>query len=316
MHGGSFATYHQARHDRISRLEELRRRWEEDHAKLKALVLMYRTKAAYNADLASRYQAARTRLRTFEEAGPPQEPPLPQQVTMRLRGGRTGKRAVVCERLELSGLMRPFDLEVWFGERVAVLGPNGSGKSHFLRLLAAGGSEPGPEHRPVEDAPVTGVPHRGVARLGARVRPGWFAQTHEHAELAGRSLLEVLHRGTAHRAGLGREQAARALDRYGLAAAAEQSFESLSGGQQARLQILLLELSGATLLLLDEPTDNLDLHSAEALEEGLEAFEGTVIAVTHDRWFARSFDRFLVFGSEGSVYEADGPVWDEPRVLR
>ncbi len=61
---------------------------------------------------------------------------------MRLKGGRTGKRAVVCERLELTGLMRPFDLEVWYGERVAVLGSNGSGKSHFLRLLALGGSDP------------------------------------------------------------------------------------------------------------------------------------------------------------------------------
>jgi ATPase subunit of ABC transporter with duplicated ATPase domains len=106
------------------------------------------------------------------------------------------------------------------------------------------------------------------------------------------------------------------LDRYELAGAAEQPFESLSGGQQARLQILLLELSGATMLLLDEPTDNLDLVSAEALEEGLEAFDGTVVAVTHDRWFARGFDRFLVFGADGSVYESDEPVWDETRVQR
>ena len=68
---------------------------------------------------------------------------------------------------------------------------------------------------------------------------------------------------------------------------------------------------GATLLLLDEPTDNLDVESAEALEDGLEAFEGTVVAVTHDRWFARGFDRFLVFGADGSVYESDEPVWDE-----
>jgi ATPase subunit of ABC transporter with duplicated ATPase domains len=113
-----------------------------------------------------------------------------------------------------------------------------------------------------------------------------------------------------------REEAARALDRYGLARAAEQTFESLSGGQQARFQILLLELSGATLLLLDEPTDNLDLDSAEALEEGLDAFEGTVVAVTHDRWFAREFDRYLVFGADGRVYESDEPVWDEGRVAR
>ena len=92
---------------------------------------------------------------------------------------------------------------------------------------------------------------------------------------------------------LERGQAMSALTRYGLGAQAQQRFETLSGGQQARLQILLLELGGATMLLLDEPTDNLDLESAEALEEALEAFDGTVLAVTHDRWFARGFDRFL-----------------------
>ena len=58
------------------------------------------------------------------------------------------------------------------------------------------------------------------------------------------------------------------------------------------------------------------MESAEALEEGLEAFEGTVVAVTHDRWFARGFDRFLVFGSDGAVYETGEPVWDETRVVR
>ena len=160
------------------------------------------------------------------------------------------------------------------------------------------------------------VAHTGRAKLGARVRPGWFAQTHEHPELVGRTLLEILHRGDDHRAGRPREEAARVLDRYELARASEQTFESLSGGQQARFQILLLELSGVTLLLLDEPTDNLDLQSAEALEQGLEAFTGTVLAVTHDRWFARSFDRFLVFGADGVVYERDEPVWDEARVAR
>jgi ATPase subunit of ABC transporter with duplicated ATPase domains len=316
VHGGGFASYHDARRDRFARLEELRRRWDEEHAKLKQLVLTLRQKASYNDGMASRYQAALTRLRRFEEAGPPQAAPREQDVRMRLAGGRTGKRAVVCERLELTGLMRPFDLEVWYGERVAVLGSNGSGKSHLLRLLARGGSDPDAEHRPVDDLPVPPVEHAGVARLGARVRPGWFAQTHEHPELVGRTLLEVLHRGDGHRQGMPREQASRVLDRYELARAAEQTFESLSGGQQARFQILLLELSGATLLLLDEPTDNLDLISAEALEDGLAGFEGTVLAVTHDRWFARGFDRFLVLGADGEVYESDVPVWDEGRVER
>ena len=285
-------------------------------------MLMYKQKAAFNDGLASRYQAAQTRLRKFEEAGPPEKVAREQNVRMRLTGGRTAKRAVMAQGLELLApdegdpLMRPFDLEVWYGERVAVLGSNGSGKSHFLRLLAAGGSDPEVEHRPVGEVRPPQVRHAGVARLGSRVRPGWFAQTHEHHTFAGRTLLEILHRGDERRAGRTQDEAARVLDRYELARAGEQTFDSLSGGQQARFQILLLELSGATLLLLDEPTDNLDVQSAEALEEGLEAFEGTVLAVTHDRWFARGFDRFLVFGADGAVFEAPEPVWDEARVRR
>ncbi|SIN94331.1 ABC-F family ATP-binding cassette domain-containing protein [Agromyces cerinus] len=318
VHGGSFEGYHQARDERFERLDELRRRWDEQHVALKTLVANLKVKATYNDGMASRYQAAMTRLRKFEEAGPPEERPPAQAVSMRLRGSRTGKRAVVGEGLELTGLMKPFDLEVWYGDRVAVLGSNGSGKSHFLRLLAGGGTEPDRTlgHITTVGESLARVPHTGRAVLGARVVPGWFAQNHEHPEYRGRTLLDILHRGDANRDGMAREAASSALDRYGLAAAAQQTFDSLSGGQQARLQILLLELSGATLLLLDEPTDNLDLVSAEALEEGLSRFDGTVLAVTHDRWFTRGFDRFLVFGSDGEVYESDAPVWDESRVVR
>ncbi len=108
-----------------------------------------------------------------------------------------------------------------------------------------------------------------------------------------------------------------ALRRYELERQGDQRFDNLSGGQQARFQILLLELAGTTALLLDEPTDNLDLESAEALQEGLEAYEGTVLAVTHDRWFARSFDRFLVFGvGRRGARGRREPVWDEARVER
>ena len=318
VHGGSFEGYHEAREERFARLDELRRRWDEQHAALKQLVATLKVKATYNDGMASRYQAAVTRLRKFEEAGPPEERPPAHAVSMRLRGSRTGKRAVVCERLELTGLMKPFDLEVWYGDRVAVLGSNGSGKSHFLRLLAGGGTEPDRTlgHVTTVGESLARVPHAGRAVLGARVVPGWFAQNHEHPEFRGRTLLDILHRGDANRDGMAREAASSALDRYGLAASAQQRFESLSGGQQARMQILLLELSGVTLLLLDEPTDNLDLVSAEALEDALSRFDGTVLAVTHDRWFTRSFDRFVVFRSDGEVVEADAPVWDESRVVR
>ena len=111
-------------------------------------------------------------------------------------------------------------------------------------------------------------------------------------------------------AALTRDDAMAALARYEIAPAGQQTFETLSGGQQARLQILLLELAGATLLLLDEPTDNLDLASAEALQAGLREFTGTVLAITHDRWFAAEFDRYLHFGRDGRISEVDDPLWD------
>lgn len=322
VHGGGFATYGEARDARRARLDELLRRWEEEHEKLVELVLSLRTRAKFNDGMASRYQAAQTRLRAFEEAGPPPVLAREQRVRVRLRGGRTAKRAVVAKDLELTGLTRPFDLEVWYGERVAVLGSNGSGKSHFLRLLARGGTDPSPDQAPVVDdatAAIAPVQHGGSVVLGSRVVPGWFAQNRAHAgdaALAGRTLLEILHRGDGRRPGMGREAASKALDRYEMVAAAEQTYGTLSGGQQARFHILLLELGGATLLLLDEPTDNLDLQSAEALEAGLEAFDGTVLAVTHDRWFARGFDRFLVFRGDGEVVETPAPEWDAERVAR
>jgi ATPase subunit of ABC transporter with duplicated ATPase domains len=294
-HGGGFATYHDARRARHDRLDDLLTRWEQEHERLKALLRTLQQQAANSDAMASRYRAMQTRVRKFEEVGPPEAPPPPQNVRMRLTGGRTGIRVVTCEQLELTGLMQPFDVEIFFGERVAVLGSNGSGKSHFLRLLAGA---------PIE--------HSGAWKLGARVVPGHFAQTHAHPEMTGRKLLELLWE---HRA-LSRGPALSALRRYELDDSAEQAFDTLSGGQQARFQILLLELDGSTLLLLDEPTDNLDLASAEALEDGLQAFEGTVLAVTHDRWFARGFDRYLVFGADGQVYEAPEPTWDEGRVDR
>jgi sulfate-transporting ATPase len=310
VHPGGFASWHGARADRHDKLEERRRRWDEEHAKLRELVLTLKNKSTFNDGLASRYQAAQTRLRKFEEAGPPPLPPKDQELKMRLAGGRTGKRAVMCQELELDGLTYPFDLELWYGDRVAVLGGNGTGKSHFLRLLARGGSDPDAEHAPVDGHELAAVAHGGTVRLGARVRPGHFSQTHDRPDLVDRTLLEVLWRGDDRRSGLARDGAMKALSRYELAGQAEQRFGTLSGGQQARFLVLLLELSGATLLLLDEPTDNLDLASAEALEDGLKGFDGTVVAVTHDRWFTRSFERFVLFRGDGDVVETPEPVWD------
>ena len=289
VHGKGFGTYYEARQERHERLGELLKRWEDEHQRLKDLVQTLHMQTKSSPAMAPKYRAMQTRLKRFEEAGAPQAPPPPQRLKMKLKGGRTAVRAIVCKDLQLTDLTKPFDMELFYGERVAFLGGNGTGKSHFLRLL--GGDET--------------VRHTGDWKLGSRVVPGWFAQTHDHPEWSRKTLTEILWEEKS----LQIAAAVGTLSRYGLGAQADQLFLTLSGGQQARFQICLLELSGATLLLLDEPTDNLDITSSEALEAALDVFDGTVLTVTHDRWFVQNFDRFFLLDKEGNVKEVQEPVW-------
>jgi ATPase subunit of ABC transporter with duplicated ATPase domains len=289
-HGGSFATYADAKvhHDNVR--DHNRSLYDDEKQRLTDYVKLMRQRASISEAFAPKLKAAETKLRHFVEKN--ERPPevAAQKIDVQLRGARTGKRAVICEGAEIEGLTDPFDLELWYGERVAVLGGNGVGKSHFLRLLASAAIDGAPSSGPGS------VSHGGLVRLGSGVQPGLFHQTHEHPEWIGRELVDILHdRDVLLGPAMGM------LRRYELQPCARQTFETLSGGQQARFQILLLELSGATLLLLDEPTDNLDLVSAEALETGLAQFNGTVVTVTHDRWFLRGFDRFVVFGDDCTV---------------
>jgi ATPase subunit of ABC transporter with duplicated ATPase domains len=289
VHGKGFGTYYEARQERHERLGELLKRWEDEHQRLKDLVQTLHMQTKSSPAMAPKYRAMQSRLKRFEEAGAPQAPPPPQRLKMKLKGGRTAVRAIVCKDLQLTDLTKPFDMELFYGERVAFLGGNGTGKSHFLRLL--GGDET--------------VRHIGDWKLGSRVVPGWFAQTHDHPEWSRKTLTEILWEEKSLQIGA----AVGTLSRYGLGAQADQLFLTLSGGQQARFQICLLELSGATLLLLDEPTDNLDITSSEALEAALDVFDGTVLTVTHDRWFVQNFDRFFLLDKEGNVKEVQEPVW-------
>ena len=281
-HGGGFASYHEARQAHLERREHDLAVYEIERKKLEELVIEMRRRASFSETFAPRLKAAESRLRQFDEKNERPTTVRDQKIDMRLGGARTGKRALAIKSLELHGLTDAFSAEIWYGERVAILGPNGAGKSHFLRALAG------------DDR----VERTGTIRLGAGVVTGHFNQTHEHPEWFGKRLLDILHAKDVVRG-----PAMGMLRRYEMQGCAEQTFDTLSGGQQARFQILLLELAGATMLLLDEPTDNLDLISAEALEAGLGEFHGTVIAVTHDRWFLRGFDRFIEFREDCSVVD-------------
>jgi ATPase subunit of ABC transporter with duplicated ATPase domains len=281
LHGGPYASYPQAREDRQRRLGDAVKRWRDEERRLFALMKTFKQRARYSSDWAKKADAAETRWRRFSEGGPPPAPVAEAPIVMRIRGGDSARRVLDLRSLGIDGLVTPFSEEIHFGERVGVLGPNGSGKSQLMRVLAG-------ERQPDD----------GELVVGPRVSAGFFTQMQSRGDLARRVVLDVV----LDRVGGGGVQAAMgALARYGLADGAQRSYDVLSGGQKARLEVLVLELEGHNLLLLDEPTDNLDIESSEALERALASFQGTVVAVSHDRAFLRTMDRFLMVLHDGTV---------------
>ncbi len=281
LHGGSYAAYQGAREERQRRLGDAVKRWRDEERRLFGLMKTFKERARYSSDWAKKADAAETRWRRFSDGGPPPPPVSDASIVMRLRGGDSARRVLDLRSLGIADLVLPFSEEIHFGERIGVLGPNGSGKSQLMRVLAG-----------------ERAPDSGELVMGPRVSAGFFTQLESRGDLAGQGVLEAV---LARVRGGGVQGAMAALARYGLADAARRSYDVLSGGQKARLEVLVLELEGHNLLLLDEPTDNLDIDSSDALENALDAFEGTVVAVSHDRAFLRTLDRFLMVQRNGAV---------------
>jgi ATPase subunit of ABC transporter with duplicated ATPase domains len=281
LHGGPYATYPQAREERQRRLGDAVKRWRDEERRLYRLMKTFKERARYSSDWAKKADAAETRWRRFADSGPPPAPVVDSTIVVRMRGGDSARRVLDFRWLGIDALVTPFSDEVHFGERVAIIGPNGSGKSQLMRVMAG-----------------ERAPDSGELVVGPRVSSGFFTQLQSRRDLKNRVVIDaVLERVR----GGGVQAAMGALARYGLADAARRSYDVLSGGEKARLEVLALELEGHNLLLLDEPTDNLDIESSEALEMALDTFEGTVLAVSHDRAFLRRMDRFLMVLHDGTV---------------
>jgi len=281
VHGGSYVTFPEARQKRQELLGDDLKRWNDEERRLFHHMKIMKQRAAQNFKNATKANGAETRWEKFVKAGPPPPPVADQQIYVRFRGADSARRVVKFEAVAIGDLFMPFSDEVHFGERLGLIGPNGTGKTHLLNAL---------------NGKAEGL--MGDITFGPRTSVGMFNQVNDRPEFHGRECIEIV------RDRLSDEQKSMgALARYGLRNNARQEFQTLSGGQKARLEILSLELAGHNVLLLDEPTDNLDIDSSEALERAIEGFEGTVIAVSHDRTFLVNFDRFIMITDDGDVYE-------------
>jgi ATP-binding cassette, subfamily F, member 3 len=177
-----------------------------------------------------------------------------------------------------SHLLADVSFEVAYGERVALVGPNGAGKTTLLRLIT-GRLEP----------------QHGIIKLGANVRLGVMAQEQESLELGATVLQTVLNARPMS------ETEARNFLHFFLFGGDSvfRPVGACSLGERSRLQLALLVLRGCNLLLLDEPLNHLDIEGREHFEEALDAFEGTVIAVSHDRTFLRHFAERVIEVRDG-----------------
>jgi ATPase subunit of ABC transporter with duplicated ATPase domains len=288
VHGGNYSTFRQERRKRNERLAKDVDAWKAEERRLYRYFKLMKQRAGASEALAARADAAESRWERFKNAGPPQLPPPEKEIVPKFVGSRAGNEAIRITDLEVDDLVLPFSVKIYNGDRVALLGENGVGKSTFVRKLL--------ERNAVEE---------GHLRFGPTAKVGFFSQDNE-IEDTGTTLLDIVTYYFPNP-----EAARNALGRYGLAEHTKHKLSQLSGGQKARVQLLILERSDPNVLLLDEPTDNLDLESIQVIEEVLNDLESTQVAITHDGWFTRIFNRFIVFDKDGLV----GEVPDRLRAL-
>ena len=204
----------------------------------------------------------------------------------RVRGGAIAIRLEhVVFGFDGRPVVRDADLVVQNGERVGIIGPNGSGKTVLLSLMSG---ERGPD--------------RGIVWVGPSIERGRYAQHHETLDPR-RTPIETLRDVRPMTEG---EAVAKLLKFLIPYAAAQQPIATLSGGEKSRMQLACLMYSNANCLLLDEPTNNLDIASAEVLEAALDEFTGTVIVVSHDRYFLDRVADRIVAVDDGNLQVFEG----------
>jgi ATP-binding cassette subfamily F protein 3 len=263
-YSGNYSDYLIEREQRITALRAARQRQDEEIGRIEAFINRFR----YQANKASQVQS---RIKQLEKMERIEVPPLRKHIAFRFpdppKGGRQALELEVGEHGygELQ-VLREVSLNIERGERIALVGANGAGKSTLMRLLAG-----------VEQ------PRQGCRREGHNLQLAYFAQDQARVLNPERTVLEALTEAAPF------DMVPRVRDILGAFLFCGDDVHKpvavLSGGERNRLALAILLLRPANLLLLDEPTNHLDLQSKEVLLHSLRAYRGSLIFVSHDRYF-------------------------------
>jgi ATP-binding cassette subfamily F protein 3 len=294
VYQGNYSAYAVEKQLRLLRQQQAYQAQQKEIARIQAAIDRFEHWASIVIDERHARQA-RSRRRMLERMDKIEKPTLERRrMGLELNGWRGSQKVLEIADLDKAFtstagedhvILAGLNLLIWHGERVGLLGPNGAGKSLLFRCIL-GQEEP------------TG----GVVKIGPSVRIGYYAQEHEtlHPD---KTLVEEIRQVRP----MYDQQAVSFLGQFLFPyQMVRNRVDQLSGGERSRLQLAKLMLSDANFLLLDEPTNNLDLSSREVLENALDEFAGTVLVISHDRYFLdRVVDR-IVEVEEGALAEYPG----------
>ena len=291
LFSGNYTEFVLDKEERLARQEELYQIQKRSLARMEMAIKRYKVWVQFNDKFATRIHAMEARMARVDKIDKPMLDR--KRMDMRLNGWRGSNKV-----LELAEVSKSFGSKqifsnlnetIWHGERVGLIGANGAGKSVLLRMIL--GQE---------------QPDAGEIKIGPSISIGHYAQEHETLDFNQTVVDAVRYAGE-----MSESRATAFLLHYLFTyKQVSQKIGELSGGERSRLQLALVVLSGANFLLLDEPTNNLDIASAEVLEQALEDFEGTVLVISHDRYFLdRTVERLLVI-EDGQLVEYQGGYSD------